>query len=189
MRHGDNRLHAVFLDLVNQTIVKLQPLFIRCLFIAVREDPGPGNTGAERAEAHFLHQCQIFFIGMVKINAVAFRKIAFFILHRCLNSRQRSSAFFFDVRPIQVLVKGMDIGCGQPSAIHIIRALYLAGRHSAAPHKILRKSGRYFFHYFSSCFLNPTPFPWTESLSDTNKRNPCADGRIPSDRRLYGPHR
>lgn len=68
VRQGDHRLDAVFQQLVEQIVVKLQAGLVWRCFVAVREDARPGDRGAEAFEAHLGEQRHVLFVAAVEVH-------------------------------------------------------------------------------------------------------------------------
>ena len=122
MGNRHQRLDAVFMALVKEVVVELQPFLVRLRVVAVREDTAPGDGGAEHLEAHLREELDVLFIVMVEINGLEFQ-----IVRRRLGRRGTLDAMRHDVLDIETL------------AVLIVRTLALVGRHCATPQKILRK--------------------------------------------------
>ena len=72
---GDHWLDVVLQQFIKHVIVEFQPFFIWLGFVALREDAGPGNRGAEAFETHLGEQFDVFFVVAIKINRFMVRVI------------------------------------------------------------------------------------------------------------------
>ena len=68
MAQRDHRLHAAPAHLREQLVVIPQTGFVGLGFVAVGENPRPGNTRAECLEPHPFHECEILVEAMIKID-------------------------------------------------------------------------------------------------------------------------
>ena len=86
---GDNRFDMVFQQFIEHVVVELQPFFVRLRFIAVREDPRPGDRGAEALETHFREQLDVFFVMTVEVDGFMVRVV--FTRHHFLSDFARNA--------------------------------------------------------------------------------------------------
>ena len=121
MGKGDDRLDAVLQHLVKEVVVELQPLLIRLRLVALREDAGPCDAGAEALEAHLCEESDIFFIAMVKIDCVMVRVV--------LSRQHAVRDFALHAMPS----RGHDIRDADPLAAFLPAAFQLMRGNSAAP--------------------------------------------------------
>ena len=68
MRDGDQRLDAVFLELVEHAVIESEALFVRLGLVALREDAAPGDGEAVRLEAHFGEERDVLGVAVVEVD-------------------------------------------------------------------------------------------------------------------------
>ena len=129
---GDHRLDVVLQQFIEHVIVEFQPFFIRLSFVALREDAGPGNRGAEALEAHLGEQLDVFFVVAVEIDRFMIRVI--FTRFDLVGDFAR-----YAVRPA-----GQHVADARAFAAFIPAAFNLMRGDRAAPQKVFGKSQ--FFH-------------------------------------------
>ena len=132
MRNGHDRLNPVFQHFIKECIVIFQSFFIRQILIPVWENAGPVEGCTKAAESHFLHQCKIFLIGMIEINAVPSWIIAILIL-QCFFDLLSGMCKSNDMLAVIVFRKNFDISHGRPFSIDIPCALRLICGNSTTP--------------------------------------------------------
>ncbi len=128
VRQGDNRFDAVLKALVEQIVIEFQASLVRLKLVAFREDPRPGNRGAEAFEPHFGKEFDVFFIAVVEIDGFMVRVI--FPVQHAVGDFTRHA-----VRP-----RGHDIGHAHALAALFPAAFKLMRRNGPAPQKICFKS-------------------------------------------------
>ncbi len=68
-------LHAIFMALVKDAIVKCKAFLVRILIITVRENAAPANGHTENFEAHFRYLGKLLLVSMIEINAATLGEI------------------------------------------------------------------------------------------------------------------
>ena len=128
VRQCDNRFDAVLQTFVEQIVIEFQASLVRLKLVAFREDPRPGNRGAEAFEPHLGKEFDVFFIAVVEINGFMVRVI--FPLQYAVGDFTRHA-----VRP-----RGHHIGHAHALAALFPAAFQLVRRNGPAPQKICFKS-------------------------------------------------
>ena len=127
VRERDDGLHAVFVHLVKEVVVKLQPCLVRLGIVAVREDARPGDARAEAFEAHLGEQRDVLFVVMVKVDGVMVRVVL---------ARQHAVR---DLARHAVTACRHDVGNADALAALLPAAFELMGSDRAAPEKTFWK--------------------------------------------------
>ena len=124
---GDDRLDAVLVALVEEVIVELQTGFVGFQLVAVGEDAGPCDAGAEALEAHLREQPDVLLVVVVEVDGF----VVGIILARldAVGDPPGSGAG----------AGRDDVHDAQALAALIVAAFQLMRGHCAAPEKIVPK--------------------------------------------------
>ena len=68
VREGNQRLNAIFSQLIKEIVVELQTSFIGLRLVSVWENPRPGNGSPVDLEAHLSKESNVLLIAMIEIN-------------------------------------------------------------------------------------------------------------------------
>ena len=129
---GDDRLDAVLVALVEEIVVELQAGFVGGRLVAVGEDAGPGDGGAEALEAHLGKEGDVLFVVVVKVDGVVVGVVL---------AGQHAVG---DPAGVGVVAGGDHVHDAQALAALAVGALQLMGGHSAAPQEIFAEAhGRF----------------------------------------------
>ena len=158
MANGNHRVKAVGNHAVNQIVIVFQALLAGIGVITVREDTRPVDGSAQAVHTGTGQQLDIFRIGVVEVDAVAFGVVLIVLLHGTLDIGGVNLLIVALLRR-DVVLTAVDIGQAPALAAFLPGALHLVGGQCAAPDEVLRKAivFAHLFHFRSSFIIRYEP--------------------------------
>ena len=164
---GDDRLDAVLVALVEEIVVELQAGFVGGRLVAVGEDAGPGDGGAEALEAHLGKEGDVLLIMVVEVDG--------FVVGVVFAGQNAVG----DTAGMGVVAGGDDIHDAQALAVFLVGAFQLVSGDRAAPQEIFAEAHGSFLlvSLIKAEALPPVGKDRASSLA-AQGRGPCAAKRM-----------
>ena len=125
MVQSDHRLDAIFVQLVKDIVVELQPCLVGFRVVPVGEDAGPCNGHPVALEAHLGKQPDVLLVMVVEVDGLVAGVVA------------AGVDAVVDLPRLALGVAHFHIGHAQALAAGVVSAFALVGGCSAAPKKVL----------------------------------------------------